>query len=395
LFAGQQVHLIDTPGFDDTNHSDVDTLKTIANYLSASFANGVRLGGIIYLHRISDNRLGGSGMRNLSMFKKLSGPGTWPNTIIGTTMWNANEYAQGIAREKELSNDPKYLGDLLAGGAKLFRCAEHGAGANEQKLSALNMIATLLKQIELSPKIELDIQRELVNDGRTLDNTHAGREALGDLYDMRLQLSNQLKSTHRDMQEALRARDVASAQQLQAVEADFVEKLNKTEAQQAELKTSLMEMHDREVQKLLKRLDAVDAQQRRKLRTKQKELEDMEESLKLMREQSAIDEARWKRQRIDDAELKKKQRARLIADHDAEQSVLALRKDVIQENKDLEAVGKAKGVVRNNIVNGVSNGVAAAGATALATVGTELCLRKTRKEVANIQTALGLMCVMS
>ena len=73
FLAGQHIHLIDTPGFDDTNYSDADTLKTCANYLGASYANGVRLTGIVYLHRISDSRLGRSSLRTLQMFRKLSG----------------------------------------------------------------------------------------------------------------------------------------------------------------------------------------------------------------------------------------------------------------------------------------------------------------------------------
>ena len=70
MYQGKHVHLIDTPGFDDTETADIDTLKTIAAYLSASYANGVRINGIVYLHRISDNRLSGTSSRNLRMFKK-------------------------------------------------------------------------------------------------------------------------------------------------------------------------------------------------------------------------------------------------------------------------------------------------------------------------------------
>jgi hypothetical protein len=114
FLAGQHIHLIDTPGFDDTNHSDIDTLKTCATYLSASYANGVRLGGIVYLHRISDNRLGRNSLRSLQMFRKLSGPRSWSNTVIGMTVWSTSEYSQGVAREKELSNDPNYFGKMLA-----------------------------------------------------------------------------------------------------------------------------------------------------------------------------------------------------------------------------------------------------------------------------------------
>ncbi|PVI00554.1 hypothetical protein DM02DRAFT_655302 [Periconia macrospinosa] len=73
MYENHHVLMIDTPGFDDTNRPDIDTLKIVSSYLSASFANNVRLNGIIYLHRISDNRLGNSGLCNLHMFKKLSG----------------------------------------------------------------------------------------------------------------------------------------------------------------------------------------------------------------------------------------------------------------------------------------------------------------------------------
>jgi hypothetical protein len=372
-YAGQHVHLIDTPGFDDTNNSDIDTLKTIATYLSASYANGVRLTGIVYLHRISDNRLGGSGMRNLRMFKKLSGSSTWPNTAIGTTMWGPNEYAEGIAREKELSNDPIYFGDLLFGGANLFRIAEHGTGPEEQKHSSLKMMSRLIQYASISPKLELKIQRELVKEHKLLDATAAGQEALGDLYHIRVQLTDQLESTRRDMGEAVRARDVESAQQLQAVETDFANKLGLAEKQQVELKTSLIEMHDKEMQRLMERLDDMEKVQRRQLRSKQKELEDMGESLRLMREQSAIDEARWRKQNLDVTELRKKQRAQRDADHDAAQSALVLKQQVDKEKVDVTAVSQAKGMVKQSIVNGVSNGLATAGATAIATMGALFC----------------------
>jgi hypothetical protein len=98
---------MDTPGFDDTEATDIETLKTIAGYLSASDANGVRINGIVYLHRISDNRLSGTISRNLRMFKKLNSAKAWPNTIVGTTMWRADEHLQGELRERELASYSK------------------------------------------------------------------------------------------------------------------------------------------------------------------------------------------------------------------------------------------------------------------------------------------------
>jgi len=61
------------PGFDDTSRSDTDVLKDVAFFLSQTYKHTVRLAGIIYLHRITDMRMAGSSLRNLTMFKKLCG----------------------------------------------------------------------------------------------------------------------------------------------------------------------------------------------------------------------------------------------------------------------------------------------------------------------------------
>lgn len=45
----------------------------LADWLNRVYQNNVRLAGILYLHRIGDNRLGGTAMKNLRMFKKLCG----------------------------------------------------------------------------------------------------------------------------------------------------------------------------------------------------------------------------------------------------------------------------------------------------------------------------------
>ncbi|KAI0143621.1 hypothetical protein GGR57DRAFT_518287 [Xylariaceae sp. FL1272] len=68
---GRDVFLIDTPGFDDTDLEVVDILTAVAHYLSVSYAKNVWINGIIYLHRISDTRIGSSTERNLDMMKAI------------------------------------------------------------------------------------------------------------------------------------------------------------------------------------------------------------------------------------------------------------------------------------------------------------------------------------
>ena len=333
--------MIDTPGFDDTSRSDIDTLKTISSYLGASFANGVRIDGIVYLHRVSDNRLGGSSLKNLRMFKKLSGTRTWPNTIIGTTMWVTGQHEQGERREGELMSNHDYFGDMLSGGAKVFRIAEYGTGADEQRQSGLCIISHLIQAKRLLG-IELEIQRELVLEGKTLNETSAGREALGDLYHLQRQLARQVQDAQKNMREALACQDVEQMQHFRALEEDCKRKVQESQAQQEKLKKSLLDMHDAEVENLQSRLDGMEFQYRAVLVEKRQELEDMEESLRHVREQSAVDAARWRKQYLDMAAVQKKRQADENLNQEYEQSLATMTDEVAQQEAQLRTVVKAK-----------------------------------------------------
>lgn len=377
------VHLIDTPGFDDTSRSDIDTLKTISTYLGGSFANGVRISGVIYLHRISDNRLGGSSLRNLRMFKKLSGARTWAHTVIGTTMWEAGQqqHEQGEWREKELTSNYDYFGDMLSEGAKVFRIAEHGTGADDQRQSALQIVSYLIRTKKSWLGVELEIQRELVLEAKTLTETLAGKEALGDLYHLQCQLARQLQDAQKDMREALESRDVEHARQVRALQEECQRKMTETRAQEGKLRTSLLDMHDAEVENLQCKLHGMELQHRAVLVKKRQELEDMEESLRHVREQSAVDAARWRKQCLDIAALQK-QRANENLHRECEQSLATMTQKVAQQEAQLRTVVKAKdavqtnvvsrrakGIVRSNIAGGIAQGIAGATATAIGTAG--------------------------
>jgi hypothetical protein len=81
------VYLINTPGCGDTNCSDTDVLKEIAFFLSQTYKHTIRLAGIIYLHRITDDRVGSSALRNLNMFKQLCGEDVYEHVVLVTIMW--------------------------------------------------------------------------------------------------------------------------------------------------------------------------------------------------------------------------------------------------------------------------------------------------------------------
>ena len=87
-----EIILIDTPGFDDTNRTDTDTLQALATWLVANKATNIKLSGLIYLHRITDERIGHSAKRNLTMMQNLVGDTNLKNVILVSTRWELVRY---------------------------------------------------------------------------------------------------------------------------------------------------------------------------------------------------------------------------------------------------------------------------------------------------------------
>ncbi|OAL26742.1 hypothetical protein AYO22_04095 [Fonsecaea multimorphosa] len=164
---GGTVFLVDTPGFDDTTRSDAEILREISYFLAA-FANRSRLVGLIYLHRISDARMPGSAVKNLRMFKGLCGQPNYKHVVLVTTMWSEMERnGEGnVARQRLSELQSTYWADMIQSGAMVMK-------HNGQQSSALNIIHTLTKSA--NSYVTLAIQRQLVDEGRTLDDTDAGR----------------------------------------------------------------------------------------------------------------------------------------------------------------------------------------------------------------------------
>jgi hypothetical protein len=94
--------LVDTPGFNDTYLSDSEVLQRLAEWLKSTHQAGTKLGGILYLHRITDSRMQGSILRNLNMFKQLCGEGFYKNITLGTTCWALVPNDVTEKRENEL-----------------------------------------------------------------------------------------------------------------------------------------------------------------------------------------------------------------------------------------------------------------------------------------------------
>ncbi|KAH6855718.1 P-loop containing nucleoside triphosphate hydrolase protein [Chaetomium sp. MPI-CAGE-AT-0009] len=173
--TGVKVNLVDTPGFDDDNMSDLEVLRILASWLGMAYENKIRLNGIIYLHRITDVRMQGSGGRNLKIFQAMCGLEALSNVTLATTRWEEIAEDLGTRRERELEETPDYWGWMKQNGSRIERHYDN-------RDSALRLIDIYL---DFPRRVSLEIQEELVVRKQQLEQTSAGREVAKDLLRQR------------------------------------------------------------------------------------------------------------------------------------------------------------------------------------------------------------------
>ena len=122
---GTQVTLVDTPGFNDPQMTDMEVLQSIINY---TVSHSKPVIAVMYLHKIVDKRLTGSAMLNLRMLRAVCGEHFFQNIAIITTMWSAispEGQADAQVREVELNTSDGFWSDMLKGkGAQYYRWHE-------------------------------------------------------------------------------------------------------------------------------------------------------------------------------------------------------------------------------------------------------------------------------
>ncbi|KAK0099505.1 hypothetical protein ONS96_008342 [Cadophora gregata f. sp. sojae] len=246
----RKIYLIDTPGFDDTSRSDTIVLKEIAFFLSRLYRDKVNLAGIIYLHRITDNRLSGTALKNLNAFRQLCGPDSYGHVILTTSMWNLLDPSAshlGDERENELKTTSRFWGAMCEHGSRVIRWT------GEEK-SALVIIDQIVDMHAKSGTAILQIQKELCDDNLPLDETAAGRVVQKELAEAKDHFQKEIESLREAQAEMKTASKHELAKQLLAQQQDFEQKLRNANKAQEDLKTNLRRLEsekEEEYRKLL------------------------------------------------------------------------------------------------------------------------------------------------
>ncbi|KAG0641239.1 P-loop containing nucleoside triphosphate hydrolase protein [Tuber brumale] len=217
-YGGVKITLVDTPGFDDSNRSDTEVLQDIENWTSTTYREKRLLSGIIYLHPITDSRMGGSAMKNLRVFQGLCGQEVLENVFLTTTKWSNVDLDEGEIRENSLRNGD-FWGRLIDRGATLQRF--HGT-----RESGLELIRKLMPN-ERKP---LDLQVQIVNHHMTLLETNVGKCINGELIELEKKHRKEIESLKRAFNEVIKAKN-SEMEVILAAERKAQKELEKVEAE--------------------------------------------------------------------------------------------------------------------------------------------------------------------
>ncbi|THV00999.1 hypothetical protein K435DRAFT_836974 [Dendrothele bispora CBS 962.96] len=190
--------------FDDTTKSDADILNMIAAFLATTYEQGKKLAGVLYLHRISDVRMGGVSTRNFKMFRQLCGSDALKNVVLVTNMWGEIGAEVGEAREFELKTEDKFWKPVLDKGAQIYR---HD--------STLQSAQAIVRHLVDKRLVALRIQIELVDQHKNLTDTAAGAELNRELMVQFEKHQEELKNLEREMKDAINARDEETRKELE------------------------------------------------------------------------------------------------------------------------------------------------------------------------------------
>jgi hypothetical protein len=146
----------------------------------------MKLSGLIYVHRISDVRMGGISSRNFRMFRKLCGDDTLKNVVIVTNMWGKVNQAKGEMREAELKSS--FFKAALDKGAQMLR---HD--------NTVESVHNILRHIMQNHPLPLQIQRELIDEKKDIGQTAAAQEVESQIQELIQKHQAEIKQLQEEM----------------------------------------------------------------------------------------------------------------------------------------------------------------------------------------------------
>ena len=189
------------------------------------------------------------------MFKLLCGQESLGSVVLAMTMWDKGSGQDKERREQELKETESFWARMIKHGSTVFRHPNTQASAFE----------IIDHMIELSQTVVLDIQKQLVDEQKLIENTSAGRELLRKVLEERKTMEERLWSSEQERYEYIQTKKQEKAEELQ---------------QERELYEFKMKVQDEKIRVL--KLDVENLRSEKKIQLKRK----LEETQKLRDEKA-------------------------------------------------------------------------------------------------------------
>ncbi|CAE6482068.1 unnamed protein product, partial [Rhizoctonia solani] len=232
LDDGTHVELMDSPGFNDSVWSELQVLQSTVSELQSWAPEGIH--AIIYLQRISDNRISGSALRAFDIFFKMCGATgeVMKRVAIVTNMWGTVSLEVGEAREAEL----KYNGALFFKKALDLGASFHRN--NDPPQSALEIIHALVgRESPFSDPdpLKLAVQCELEG-GLSLHRTSVGEAISHELSRTHAKHQAEIIVLRQQYEKARQDHDIETQEEIEEERRLMLESLMELELIQAHLR---------------------------------------------------------------------------------------------------------------------------------------------------------------
>ncbi|EXJ74070.1 uncharacterized protein A1O5_02364 [Cladophialophora psammophila CBS 110553] len=166
--------IIDTPGFTKTLRSDAEILRDIAGWLKRACLEGIQVTGILYFNSSPRGKSRPKRIDDLYLFIQLCGEQALRRVILVTDFGDKADATVEDTRQQELEH-PQLFESVSINGSRIFRHT-NGTATARQIVRHLLSIRT-----GHEPGTYLQIQKEMVDEGKELDQTRAGQSMVAGL----------------------------------------------------------------------------------------------------------------------------------------------------------------------------------------------------------------------
>ncbi|KAH6911940.1 P-loop containing nucleoside triphosphate hydrolase protein [Coprinopsis sp. MPI-PUGE-AT-0042] len=276
--SGMEVHIVDTPGFNNFRPKgtllDLEILQKVGAFLKTEYDAKQGFTGIVFMHNIDTPTLDWQTQRrNRTLFKKLCGTDSMKNILVVTSFWDKlTNMADGVQKEGNLQTEDGLLKELHVGGAKFVRSGYFEPGEQPQDSSFFTPKQVVDYLLSLDPAYE--VQKEIAK-GAAIADTTSQFSLLEEFEQLKRETRVSLAKTRKEL-ESIRSADDANRSHLEDLEREaeiMQERLNGWEKDSEDMRTKLSQWEDYHAQTASKEeLDALISRHQKKLRDIQNEV---------------------------------------------------------------------------------------------------------------------------